>query len=304
MVAAAVDLATDGGYDAVQIGLVEKNPPKRSNKATVGHHKKANVPPTRVQREVRVAKGAEAPKPGDQVLVSIFNQGERVDVIVTNPPFGGEEERGILGNFPEDKQTSETALLFLQLIMRKLKRLEPAIGLSIWGALFTYKRSVAMQNGVDKLMLRLPVFGDVIKKASIARWCRRRRRSSARRWSARSLPRCSRHGEGEHRRSGHPHHPGCAHAGRGGVADGRSVGGACPRGGRDGARAREGFLRDFPADVADPALRDLRRSRQSRGLSVRRGRVHRLRSDRQWPPARLRAHTFRKWHGRCRSRPP
>jgi type I restriction enzyme M protein len=45
-----------------------------------------------------------------------------VDVIMTNPPFGGEEERGILGNFPEDKQTSETALLFLQLIMRKLRR--------------------------------------------------------------------------------------------------------------------------------------------------------------------------------------
>jgi len=41
---------------------------------------------------------------------------------MTNPPFGGEEERGILGNFPEDKQTSETALLFLQLIMRKLRR--------------------------------------------------------------------------------------------------------------------------------------------------------------------------------------
>jgi type I restriction enzyme M protein len=47
---------------------------------------------------------------------------DRVDVIITNPPFGGEEERGILGNFPEDKQTAETALLFLQLIMRKLKR--------------------------------------------------------------------------------------------------------------------------------------------------------------------------------------
>lgn len=47
---------------------------------------------------------------------------DRVDVIVTNPPFGGEEERGILGNFPEDKQTAETALLFLQLIMRKLRR--------------------------------------------------------------------------------------------------------------------------------------------------------------------------------------
>ena len=47
---------------------------------------------------------------------------ERVDVIVTNPPFGGEEERGILSNFPEDKQTADTALLFLQLIMRKLRR--------------------------------------------------------------------------------------------------------------------------------------------------------------------------------------
>jgi type I restriction enzyme M protein len=47
---------------------------------------------------------------------------DRVDVILTNPPFGGEEERGILSNFPEDKQTSETALLFLQLIMRKLGR--------------------------------------------------------------------------------------------------------------------------------------------------------------------------------------
>jgi type I restriction enzyme M protein len=47
---------------------------------------------------------------------------DRVDVIVTNPPFGGEEEKGIERNFPSDRQTSETALLFLQLIMRKLRR--------------------------------------------------------------------------------------------------------------------------------------------------------------------------------------
>ena len=51
---------------------------------------------------------------------------DRVDVIITNPPFGGEEERGILGNFPEDKKTAETAMLFLQLIMRKLRRLPKA----------------------------------------------------------------------------------------------------------------------------------------------------------------------------------
>jgi type I restriction enzyme M protein len=47
---------------------------------------------------------------------------ERVDVILTNPPFGGEEEKGIQANFPDDRQTAETALLFLQLIMRCLRR--------------------------------------------------------------------------------------------------------------------------------------------------------------------------------------
>ena len=50
---------------------------------------------------------------------------ERVDIILTNPPFGGEEEKGILNNFPKDKQTAETTLLFIQLIMRKLKRKTP-----------------------------------------------------------------------------------------------------------------------------------------------------------------------------------
>jgi type I restriction enzyme M protein len=68
----------------------------------------------------------EAPSvdPGNALRFRLTEIGERdrVDVIMTNPPFGGEEERGILGNFPEDKQTSETALLFLQLIMRKLRR--------------------------------------------------------------------------------------------------------------------------------------------------------------------------------------
>jgi type I restriction enzyme M protein len=49
---------------------------------------------------------------------------DRVDIILTNPPFGGEEEAGIKSNFPDDLQTSETALLFLQLLMRKLKRPE------------------------------------------------------------------------------------------------------------------------------------------------------------------------------------
>jgi type I restriction enzyme M protein len=70
--------------------------------------------------------GLEAPRidSGNSLAVPLREIGdkERVDVILTNPPFGGAEERGILSNFPEDKQTAETALLFLQLIMRKLKR--------------------------------------------------------------------------------------------------------------------------------------------------------------------------------------
>ena len=68
---------------------------------------------------------------------------DRVDVILTNPPFGGEEERGILSNFPEDKKTAETALLFLQLIMRKLRR-QPKPG----------RAAVVVPNGV--------LFGDGI----------------------------------------------------------------------------------------------------------------------------------------------
>jgi type I restriction enzyme M protein len=47
---------------------------------------------------------------------------DRVNIIVTNPPFGGEEEKGIQLNFPEATRASETALLFLQLIMRSLKK--------------------------------------------------------------------------------------------------------------------------------------------------------------------------------------
>jgi len=46
----------------------------------------------------------------------------RYNVIMTNPPFGGEEEKGIQENFPEATRASETALLFLQFIMRSLKR--------------------------------------------------------------------------------------------------------------------------------------------------------------------------------------
>ena len=74
--------------------------------------------------------GLDAPQidPGNALRHKLTEVGEkdRIDVIFTNPPFGGEEEKGVQGNFPEDKQTSETALLFLQLIMRKLRKVRRA----------------------------------------------------------------------------------------------------------------------------------------------------------------------------------
>jgi len=82
-VVAQVKTAQGDGYEAVQIGLVEGRPTKE-NKPTQGHFKKAGVPPTRTVREVKQAVGSEPVKPGDQVNVSIFADGERVDVIGTS----------------------------------------------------------------------------------------------------------------------------------------------------------------------------------------------------------------------------
>ena len=80
VVVQAKSSATDG-YEAVQLGLVEERP-ARPRKPLAGHYKKAGVPPTRVRREVKLAAGAEAPKAGEQVLVTgVFADGDRVDVI-------------------------------------------------------------------------------------------------------------------------------------------------------------------------------------------------------------------------------
>ena len=80
--------ADKDGYEAVQLGLVSAKQYK-ANKPTAGHHKAANVPATRVRREVKRVNGADAPKPGDSIVVAnVFNQGERVDVIGTSKGHG------------------------------------------------------------------------------------------------------------------------------------------------------------------------------------------------------------------------
>ena len=50
-----------------------------------------------------------------------YERKDKVDVILTNPPFGGTEQKGIERNFPSQYQTRETADLFLALVFRRLK---------------------------------------------------------------------------------------------------------------------------------------------------------------------------------------
>lgn len=49
-----------------------------------------------------------------------FSDKEMVDVILTNPPYGGTEEAGVQTAFPKEFRTSETADLFMALLMEKL----------------------------------------------------------------------------------------------------------------------------------------------------------------------------------------
>lgn len=66
--------------------------------------------PSQISRDNTLAKPLTSYGPRD-----------RVDVILTNPPFGGIEEDGIEQNFPQSFRTRETADLFLVLIVKRLK---------------------------------------------------------------------------------------------------------------------------------------------------------------------------------------
>ena len=68
------------GYRAAQIGLVEDRT-VRVSKPVAGLYARAGVPPTRIRREVAIDGGdGHAPEAGEQVLVSLFSEGDQVDV--------------------------------------------------------------------------------------------------------------------------------------------------------------------------------------------------------------------------------
>jgi large subunit ribosomal protein L3 len=60
--------------------LVDARAARKATKPMRGHHEKAGVPPTRLLREFRLDAGADL-KPGDRVLVDIFQGVAKVDVI-------------------------------------------------------------------------------------------------------------------------------------------------------------------------------------------------------------------------------
>ena len=47
-----------------------------------------------------------------------------------------------------------------------------SVGFGVWFFFYTWKRSLRMQQVMDRLFLKLPIFGAVIRKATIARWTR------------------------------------------------------------------------------------------------------------------------------------
>jgi large subunit ribosomal protein L3 len=75
------------GYEAVQLGLVDAKAGKRANKPMRGHHDKASVPPTRILREFAMEEGDD-PKPGDALLVEMFQDVTKVDIIGTSKGKG------------------------------------------------------------------------------------------------------------------------------------------------------------------------------------------------------------------------
>jgi len=97
--------ATRDGYDAAQIGLVEFVKASRITKPQQGHLAKTEAPPVKFIKEVNIetaADGVDGVKPGDRVLVDIFQDAKFVDVIGTSKGrgFAGVVRRHHFGGGP------------------------------------------------------------------------------------------------------------------------------------------------------------------------------------------------------------
>src|SRR4029453_13854855 len=90
-----------GGYNAVQVGLVGKRPPKLKNvsKPMRGHFEKTGggTPPTRILKEFRLLESGDSTNVGDKALVDQFSEGDLVDVV------GKSKGRGFAGTIKRHK---------------------------------------------------------------------------------------------------------------------------------------------------------------------------------------------------------
>jgi large subunit ribosomal protein L3 len=98
--------ATRDGYDAAQIGLVEFVKVSNITKPQAGHLKKTEAPPVKIIKEVDIeaaVEGSDGVKPGDRVLVDIFQDAKFVDVIGTSKGrgFAGVVRRHHFGGGPK-----------------------------------------------------------------------------------------------------------------------------------------------------------------------------------------------------------
>ena len=51
-----------------------------------------------------------------------YTEEDKYDVVIMNPPYGGSEKKSVQNNFPKDLRSSETADLFMSVIMYRLKK--------------------------------------------------------------------------------------------------------------------------------------------------------------------------------------
>ena len=79
--------AKTDGYEALQLGLVERLSARRVTKARRGHFDRAGVPPCRILREFRLDAASDT-KVGDTVSLEMFVPGDHVDAIGTSQGKG------------------------------------------------------------------------------------------------------------------------------------------------------------------------------------------------------------------------
>lgn len=80
-----------------------------------------------------------------------YTEKDKFDKILMNPPYGGSEKKDVMSHFPDDLADSETADLFMSVILYRLKQGGRAAVVLPDGFLYIFPRDYCTKNGYDKL---------------------------------------------------------------------------------------------------------------------------------------------------------